>query len=68
MSVDPDAPLRALQLDLAVAFPTLPLYGGAYEFVPHVSIVEGQAAADPHAFDDPAWTSCPWSRTWTRST
>ena len=59
VSVDPDAPLRALQLDLAVAFPTLPLYGGAYEFVPHVSIVEGQAAADPNAFDDPAWSTLP---------
>ena len=59
VSVEPDARLRALQGELAAAFPTLPLYGGAYEFVPHVSIVEGQAAAGPHAFDDPAWGGLP---------
>ena len=58
-SVEPDGQLRALQGELAAAFPTLPLYGGAFEFVPHVSIVEGQAASDPHAFDDPAWSELP---------
>ena len=58
-SVEPDLPLRALQAELAAAFPTLQLYGGAFEFVPHVSIVEGQTAADPHAFDDPAWSTLP---------
>ena len=58
-SVEPDAPVRALQTDLAAAFPTLPLYGDAFEFVPHVSIVEGPAATDPRAFDDPAWVTLP---------
>ncbi len=42
-SVEPDAPLRALHDELAAAFPTLPLYGGAFPFVPHVSIAEGPA-------------------------
>ena len=58
-SVEPDAPLRALHGELAAAFPTLPLYGGAFAFVPHVSIVEGPAVADPRALDDPAWTTLP---------
>ena len=58
-SVEPDAPLRALHGELAAAFPTLPLYGGAYPFVPHVSIVEGPAATDPRALDDPAWQALP---------
>ena len=44
-SVEPDAPVRALQAELAAAFPTLPLYGGAAtSSCPHVSIVEGPAA------------------------
>ena len=58
-SVEPDAPLRALHDELADAFPTLPLYGGAFDFVPHVSIAEGPAVADPGALDDPAWTALP---------
>jgi 2'-5' RNA ligase len=58
-SVEPDGPLRALQAELAAAFPTLPLYGDAFAFVPHVSIVEGPASTDPRAFDDPAWSELP---------
>jgi 2'-5' RNA ligase len=58
-SVEPDAPLRALHEELAAAFPTLPLYGGAFAFIPHVSIVEGPAAADAAAFEDPAWAALP---------
>ena len=58
-SVEPDAPLRALHDDLAAAFPTLPLYGGAFPFVPHVSIVEGPESALRAAFDDPAWAALP---------
>jgi 2'-5' RNA ligase len=60
-SVEPDSAARALQADLAAAFPTLPLYGGAFDFVPHVSIVEGPAA-DPAALDDPAWATLPVNR------
>ena len=58
-SVEPDAPLRALQAELAAAFPTLPLYGGEHTFVPHVSVVEGAAATMPEAFADPAWAELP---------
>ena len=58
-SVEPAAPLRALQGDLASAFPSLPLYGGAFDFEPHVSIVEGDAADVPDALDDPAWSCLP---------
>jgi 2'-5' RNA ligase len=58
-SVEPDAPVRALQAQLADAFPTLPLYGDAFEFVPHVSIVEGPRVTEPGALDDPAWATLP---------
>jgi 2'-5' RNA ligase len=58
-SVEPDGQLRALQGELAAAFPTLPLYAGAFEFVPHVSIVEGPPAGEPDAFADPAWSTLP---------
>ena len=41
-SVEPEAPAIALQADLAAAFPSLPIYGGAIDvFVPHVTIAEG---------------------------
>jgi 2'-5' RNA ligase len=58
-SVEPDVALRALHDELAAAFPTLPLYGGAFGFTPHVSIVEGPAAAERRPFDDPAWATLP---------
>jgi 2'-5' RNA ligase len=58
-SVEPDGPVRALQAELAAAFPTLPLYGGRFGFEPHVSILEGPAAADPLALEDPAWRTLP---------
>jgi len=58
-SVEPDAPVRALQAELAAAFPALPLYGDAFPFEPHVSIVEGEAVADPLALEDPAWRTLP---------
>ena len=58
-SVEPDAPLRALHDELAAAFPTLPLYGGAFPFVPHVSIVGGTGGRGPGALDDPAWATLP---------
>ena len=61
-SVDPDPPLRALHDELAAAFPTLPLYGGAFDFVPHVSIVEGPAASEPGALDEPAWQALPFEQ------
>jgi len=58
-SVEPDAPLRALHGELAAAFPSLPLYGGAFPFVPPVSVGGGAAASDPGALEDPAWGTLP---------
>ena len=58
-SVEPDGPLRSLQAELAAAFPTLPLYGDAFPFEPHVSVVEGPAASDPLALEAPAWRTLP---------
>ena len=53
-SVEPEAPAIALQADLAAAFPSLPIYGGAIEvFVPHVTIAEGPSADDPAVDADP---------------
>lgn len=60
-SVEPEAPVRALQADLAAAFPTLPLYGGSYPFTPHVTISEGPGALDPAVSADPAWGDLPFA-------
>jgi 2'-5' RNA ligase len=58
-SVEPDAPLRALQAELAGAFPELPLYGGAHAFEPHVSIVEGPSVDGSPDAADAAWQELP---------
>jgi 2'-5' RNA ligase len=58
-SVEPDAPVRARLAELAGAFPTLPLYEGAFPFTPHVSVVEGVGAIGTDAFADPAWAELP---------
>ena len=60
-SVEPEAPVRALQAELAAAFPTLPLYGGAFEFTPHVTISEGPGAHDPAVAGNPAWSELPFT-------
>jgi hypothetical protein len=39
---------------ITLLFPSLPLYGGAFDFERHVSIVEGSAADAPEAHDGPA--------------
>ena len=67
-SVEPDAPVRALQDELAAAFPTLPLYGGAFEFVPHVSIVEGRRPPTRTRSTTRRGRRCPSSSSWTRWT
>lgn len=61
-AVDPEDSLRALQATLAAAFPSLPLYGGAFPFVPHVSVVQGPAADGPNALEAAAWRSLPVTR------
>ncbi len=58
-AVEPEAPFRTLQADLAAAFRGYPLYGGAFEFVPHVTIAEGESATLPEIANDPAWAGPP---------
>lgn len=58
-----EPPFRALQGELAAAFPAFPIYDGAFEFVPHVTIAEGSAADAPGFSDARAWTSLPAERT-----
>lgn len=56
---DPERPFHSLQGDLAMAFPTFPIYGGAFPFVPHVTIADGESAGDPAIATDRAWASLP---------
>jgi 2'-5' RNA ligase len=59
-TVEPDAPIRALQAELAAAFPTLPLYGDpGLRFAPHVTIVEGPRVDDPRVAGSAAWGELP---------
>ena len=59
-TVEPDAPIRALQADLATAFPELPLYGDpGLRFEPHVTIAEGTGSETWAIADDPAWAELP---------
>jgi 2'-5' RNA ligase len=62
-TVEPDGPVRALQAELAAAFPSLPLYGDPpLRFVPHVTVVEGPGVEDPAVAADPAWRELPVTR------
>ena len=58
--VDPEMRFVRLQADLARAFPAYPIYGtdATFEFVPHVTVAEGEgiARATPA---HPAWTTLP---------
>jgi 2'-5' RNA ligase len=54
-SVEPQTPFVALQADLARGFPEHPLYGGAYDFSPHVTIAEGAAAESATSVGHRAW-------------
>jgi 2'-5' RNA ligase len=60
-AVEPARPFAQLQAALAAAFPAFPIYGrdAAFEFVPHVTIAEGAAAADPGVLADPGWRTLP---------
>jgi 2'-5' RNA ligase len=57
--VEPERPFRSMQADLAAAFPACQLYGGAFPFVPHVTVAQGEAAGDPHITTNRAWASLP---------
>ena len=68
-SVEPDAPLRALQDELAAAFPTLPLYGGAFPFVPARVDRRGPGGRGPARARRPGVGGAARRRSsWTRST
>ncbi len=60
-AVDPVEPFVDLQAALQAAFPAFPIYGEppGFEFVPHVSIAEGAAAAGPTALADSSWRRLP---------
>ena len=62
-TVEPDLPFRSLHDRLAMAFPAYPIYGGRFDFVPHVTIAEGAPAAAPELAGDPAWRALPAVRT-----
>jgi 2'-5' RNA ligase len=59
-TVEPAGPVRALQAELAAAFPSLPLYGDPpLRFEPHATAVEGPGVQDPAVAADPAWAELP---------
>ena len=64
VAVNPERPFTRLQADLAKAFPAFPIYGlpAPFAFVPHVTVAEGGAAADPATLEAPAWAALPRSR------
>lgn len=61
-TVEPDLPFRSLHDRLSAAFPSYPIYGGRFDFVPHVTIAEGPLAAGSEIADDAAWTALPVRR------
>jgi len=61
--VEPAEPLTALQAALAAAFPTLPVYGGGFDFVPHVTISPRPAMDDAGVVANPAWAELPIAMT-----
>jgi len=59
-AVDPNEPFVAIHRDLASAFPGYLIYGRpGLEFVPHVTIAEGDHVGDPSVLGDPAWSELP---------
>jgi 2'-5' RNA ligase len=58
-AVEPEERFLSLHSDLAAAFPQYPLYGGAFEFVPHVTIAVGPAIDLARIATDPAWSGLP---------
>jgi len=58
-SVEPESTFASLHADLLEAFPEFPSHRGEFDFVPHVTIVEGPSASSPHLANHPAWESLP---------
>lgn len=61
-SVEPEIPFRSLHDRLAAAFPAYPIYGGRFDFMPHVTVAEGPLAAGREIAEDPAWDALPAGR------
>ncbi len=61
-SVDPEGPFRSLYADLAAAFPDFPIYGGGFEFAPHVTVAEGTVGLGGLEAS-PAWATLPLKAT-----
>jgi 2'-5' RNA ligase len=63
-AVDPVEPFIDLQAALERAFPAFPVYGPdrPFEYVPHVSIAEGEAARHAAWAADSAWRALPLRR------
>jgi 2'-5' RNA ligase len=61
VAVEPTRPFVALQAALQAAFPAYPIYGreATFEFVPHVTIVEGPDVDDPAVRTAGAWRALP---------
>jgi len=45
LAVDPAAPFEAMVRSIVAAFPEYPPYGGAFPYVPHVTLAEGEESA-----------------------
>jgi 2'-5' RNA ligase len=58
-AVGSSARLEALQADLAAMFPSLPLHGGAFPFVPHVTVATGPDAGARSILEHDAWRALP---------
>lgn len=63
-AVERESPFVTLQADLERAFPGFPIYGPdrPFDYVPHVSVLEGPAASDPSRLRHPAWAALPVAR------
>ena len=62
-AVDPERPFVELHQELAATFPDYPIYGGTVdELVPHVSVAEGSALADPRTLQHRGWHTLPTRR------
>ena len=61
VAVQPVAPFVRLQADLAAAFPDYPIYGrpDAFDFVPHISVVEGSGLTTAIERDPPSAVDLP---------
>jgi 2'-5' RNA ligase len=64
VAVDPVEAFLALHRELQAAFPAFPIYGPdpGFDFVPHVTIAEGDAFDEAAILADPGWRLLPLAR------